>query len=152
MSLGAKIILAVVVGLALFAVGVIGLGAYFWSRHGRGLVEANERQYAQGLAFGRQTDESGCLNEAVTRYKRNGGMTGYMAAGLFVKACWTSSRPSDGFCDQVPKPLDLLRAPRWQLEQSRRAGIDRQYGGQIFSLQQMHCDSRVQPPALSPQP
>jgi hypothetical protein len=93
MSLSAKIILTLVALFALVAVGVISLGPYVL-RHGRGLVEANDKQHDQGLAFGRQTDESGCLNEAVTRYKGNGGMSGYMPAGVFVMACWTTSRPT----------------------------------------------------------
>jgi hypothetical protein len=150
MSLGGKIILTVVVCLALFAVGMVGLGAYLWSRHGRELLEAGGRQYDRGVAFGRQTDESGCLDEAVTRYKRNGGVSGSIAAGVFVKACWTTSRPTAGFCDQVPKPLDVFRAARWQTEQSKKAGIDDQFGGQIFAQQRTYCDSRVPPPAVRP--
>jgi hypothetical protein len=150
MSFTGKIVIAAVVCAVLIIAGTVGLGAYLWSRHGRGLIENNERQHEQGLAFGRQTDESGCLNEAVARYKRNSGFTGAMPAALFVQACLRSSRPTAGFCDQVPKPFDVLRATPWKLEQSRRVGIDHPYGGQIFVLQQAHCESRVQPPAPSP--
>lgn len=150
MSLTGKIVIGAVVCFLLIVVGTIGLGTFVWSRYGRGLVAANERQHEQGLAFGRETDEAGCLNEAVARYKRNGGMTGYMGAGIFAGACWTSSRPTDGFCDQVPTPFDLLRSPQWQRAQAERVGIDHQYGGQLFSLQQAHCDSRARLHAHGP--
>ena len=151
MSLTGKIVITAVVCLLLCVIGTVGLGAYLWSRYGRGMVESTEKQHDQGLAFGRQTDESGCLNEAIARYKRNGGFTGYMPAGAFVQSCWRSSRPTDGFCDQVPKPFDLLTGARWKRAQASRVGIDQQYGGQIFVLQQAHCESRVSPPAPGPQ-
>ena len=60
---------------------------------------------------------------------------------MFAKACWKASRPTPGFCDGVPKPLDILRASRWQVEQSRKAGVDEQYGGQIFAAQRTYCDA-----------
>jgi len=150
MSLAAKIVITLVVCVILFAVGVVGLGVYLWSRHGRELLDAGGRQYDRGVTFGRETDEAGCLNEAVARYKRQGGgMTGSMAAGIFVRACWNASRRTEGFCDQVPKPLDLFRATRWQIEQSRRAGIDDQFGGQIFAQQRAYCDARIRTPATT---
>jgi hypothetical protein len=149
MSLAAKIILTIVGCLVLFAAGVVGLGAYLWSRHGHELLEAGGKQYDLGVAFGRQTDEAGCLNEAVTRYKANAGVAGSVSIGIFVRACWNVSRPTAGFCDQVPKPLDVFRAVRWQTEQTKKAGVDEQFGGQIFAQQRAYCDSRVPLPAGS---
>jgi hypothetical protein len=142
MSLAAKVIVTIVGCLVLSVVGVIGLGAYLWSRHGQDVIDAGSRQYDQGLEFGRQTDESGCLDAALTRYKTNRGMTGSLAAGVFVGACWQSSRPTPGFCDGVPEPLDVFSAARWQAEQSKKAGIDEHFGGQIFAQWRNHCASK----------
>jgi hypothetical protein len=144
MSLAAKVIVTMVGCLVLFVVGAIGIGAVLWSRHGHDLLEAGGRQYEQGLAFGRQSDEAACLDAALTRYKGNRGMTGSLAAGVFVGACWQRSRPTPGFCDGVPKPLDLLRAARWQTEQAKKAGIDEHFGGQIFAHLRNHCASKPQ--------
>jgi hypothetical protein len=145
MSLAAKIVITIAVCFVLVAAGAVGLGIILWKRHSGDLIEAGRKQYDQGVALGRLTDESGCLDEAVTRYKGNRGMTGSLAAGVFVRSCWMASRPTAGFCDHVPKPLDLFNAARWQVEQSKRAGIDEQFGGQIFAQQRAYCDVRKAP-------
>jgi hypothetical protein len=143
MSIGAKIILTIVVCVVLAAVAAVGAGALLWSRHGEELLQAGARQYEQGVAFGHDTDESGCLDAAIARYKGTRGMSGSLAAGVFVRGCWKSSRPTAGFCEGVPKPLDLLRAARWQRDQARKAGIDEQFGGQIFGQLRAYCDSKA---------
>jgi hypothetical protein len=144
MSLGVKIILTVVVCFVLFAVGAVGLGVYLWSRHSGPMLEATRKQTEQGWAFGRQTDEVGCQDEAITRYKDNRGLSGSMASAMFVQACWRTSRPTAGFCDGVPSPFDVLRAGRWQTEQARRAGIgiNDPFGRQIFGQKQAFCDAK----------
>jgi len=149
MSFAAKVVVALVVCFVFVALGSVGLAFFLWSQ-GKELVEASEKQFDRGVAFGRQTDESGCLNEAVTRYKDNRGMAGSIAVGVFVNACWTASRPSEGFCDQVPKPLDVFKAVRWQTEQSRKAGLTDQFGGQIFAQQRAYCDSPRRRAAVNP--
>jgi hypothetical protein len=146
MSLAAKIVITIVVCLVLAAVAVVGLGALLWSRHGDDLVRAGRRQIAHGKAYGMNTDESGCLRAALGRYKGNPGLTGSIAAGVFVRACWQTSRQTAGFCDGVPTQLDLLRTVRWQAEQSRKAGVDEQFGGQIFAQLQAYCDAKARNP------
>ena len=146
MSLAAKIILTIVVCFVLAVVAAIAAGALLWSRHGEDLLQAGARQYEQGAAFGRDTDESGCLEAAITRYKGDRGLSGSLAAGVFVRSCWKTSRPTAGFCDGVPTPLDLLRGARWQRDQARKAGIDEQFGGQIFSQLRAYCDAKAAGP------
>ena len=153
MSLAAKIVLAIVVCFVLFAVAAVGLGVFLWQRHGSALIDAASRQYDQGQTFGRQSDESGCLDQAIQRYKDSRGATGSIGASVFARACWNASRPTAGFCDGVPKPLDVLHAARWQVEQSRKAGVDDQFGGQIFAAQRTYCDARPRPvPTLPASP
>ena len=143
MSLAAKVVIAIVVTFVLVGIGVVGLGAYLWTHHGSGLLDAASKQYDQGQAFGQQTDEAGCLDQALVRVKANSGATGSMAASVFARACWNASRPTPGFCDGVPKPLEVLRAVRWQAEQTRKAGVDDQFGGQIFAAQRRYCETRT---------
>jgi hypothetical protein len=143
MSRAAKIVLGILGVFLLVGIGVAGLGVYWWSRHGRQLLVVATDQYDQGQAFGHESDEAGCLEQALRRYKDSGGTaTGSIGASVFARACWNASRPTPGFCDAVPKPLDLLHAARWQVEQSRKAGVDEQYGGQIFAAQRTYCDAR----------
>lgn len=143
MSLAAKIVITVVVCFVLAGVAAVGLGVLLWSRHGDELLRAGAKHYEEGVAFGQETDEAGCLDAALTRYKANRGMAGSLASGVFVRACWKASAPTAGFCDNVPQPLDLLRAARWQVEQSKKAGIDEQFGAQIFAQQRAYCGEKA---------
>jgi hypothetical protein len=144
MSFGAKIAIVIVVGFLLSAVGAVGLVAFLWSRHSGELLEAGRKQTDQGSAFGSQTDEAGCLAEAIRRYKANRGFAGSMAANMFVQACWPSSQPTPGFCDHVPKPLDVLAGSRWQVEQAKKAGLDDPVGGSVFAQLRAYCDAKRQ--------
>jgi hypothetical protein len=142
MSPAAKIIITIVVSLVIIAAGTVGVAVILLSRYGGELADASTRNVEQGVAFGRQTDEAGCLAEAIARYKANPGLGGSLATGMFEQGCFRVSRPTPGFCDGVPGSMDILRGGRWQLEQSRRAGIHDQFSGQIFAQLQAHCDAR----------
>jgi hypothetical protein len=153
MSRTAKIVLIVLGSFVVIAVCVLALGVLLWVRHGPSLIDAGARQFEEGAAYGQQTDEQGCLDQAVARYKSNSGIGGAMGAGIFAQACWGESQPTSGFCDSVPKPLDVFRAQRWQAEQSRKAGIDNELGGQIFVQLRNYCAAKpptAQPPTASP--
>src|SRR5689334_2006210 len=128
MSFAAKVVITIVVCFLLFAVGAVGLVAYMWSRHSGELAEATRKQTEEGFSFGRTTDESGCLDAAISRYKTKRGFAGSMATAMFVQGCWRSSRRTDGFCDGVPSPFQFLRAGRWQQEQARKAGLTDPFG------------------------
>jgi len=142
LSRAAKIIITIAVSLVILAASVIGFGLYWWSHHSHELFEAGRKQIEQGEAFGKQTDEQGCLDEAITRYKANRGFSGSISTGLFLRSCLEASRPTPGFCDQVPKQSDILKSARWQIEQAKKAGIDDQYGRQLFTQVQQYCGSK----------
>ena len=149
MSKAAKIIIAVAVSFVILAAGAIGFGLYWWSRHSGELLEAGRKHYEQGQEFGKKCDEQACLNEAITRYKADRGFTGSLATGLFLRGCLEASRPTPGFCDQVPKQSDILKSARWQIEEAKKAGIDDQYGRQLFSQVQLYCESKASRPSTS---
>jgi hypothetical protein len=143
MSLAAKIAITIVVCLLLSVVAAIGLGALLWSRHGDELIRTSRRQVERGQAYGMETDEAGCLRSALARYRGQPGLAGSLAAGVFAQSCWRTSRPTAGFCYGVPKPLEVFRTVRWQAEQSKKAGVDEQFGGQIFAQLQAYCDTKA---------
>jgi hypothetical protein len=142
MSKAGKIIIAIAVAFFILIAGVMGFGVYWWSHHKNELLEAGKKQMDQGKEFGKKTDEQGCLDEAIARYKANRGFTGSLAAGLFLRTCLEASRPTQGFCDHVPKTLDIVNSVRWQLAESKRLGIDDDYGRQLLSQVQQYCESR----------
>ena len=143
MSFAAKIVITIVVCFVLAAVGAVGLAAYLWSRHSGELTEATRKQTEQGFEFGQTTDESGCLTEAVARYRAKPGFAGSMATSMFVQGCFRTSRPTDGFCDRVPSPFDILRSGRWQTEQARKAGLTDPFGPTVFGQVEAYCDAKA---------
>lgn len=142
MSFAAKVVITIVVCFFLVALGAVGLGVYLWSRHSGALMEAGKRQAEQGYVFGRDTDESGCLDEAIRRYKGNRGFAGSMGTAMWVQACWKTSRPTAGFCDRVPSPFDVLRSGRWQTEQAKKAGLNDPFGPSVFGQVEAYCDAK----------
>ena len=142
MSKATKIIITLVIGFFILVCAVVGLGLYWWSQHSGELIEAGRKQAEQGREFGKKTDEQGCLDEAITRYKDNRGFTGSITSGLFLRGCLDASRPTPGFCDQVPGQSEIIKSARWQLEQAKKAGIDDQYGRQLFAQVQQACESK----------
>ena len=142
MSTTAKILIILAVSFVIIAAGTVGVAVLLWSRYSGDLLDASRKNVEQGFAFGRQTDEAGCLDEAIARYKANRGLSSSLAIGMFEQGCFRASRPSAGFCDGVPSPVDFLRGGRWQMERSRRAGIYDQFSSQIFAQLQAHCEAR----------
>lgn len=145
MSPAAKIVITLAVSFVVIAAGTAGVAVLLWSRYSGDLAEASRKNIEQGMVFGKQTDQAGCLDEALARYRANRGMASSMATSMFVQGCWRSSRSTPGFCDHVPHPFHVLRSARWQKEQMRRMGLDGDpMGGQIIGQLQAFCSSRPQ--------
>lgn len=63
-----------------------------------------EQQRQAGLSAGQQTDQSGCLAEALQRVE-SCKETEYrctVGGGTFFKACWENSQTSAGLCSTIP--------------------------------------------------
>jgi len=137
-----KIVLIVVGCLGLFVLTLAGAGWYWWSTHGTQLIAAARESHDRGLAFGQTTDERGCLEQAVLRYKANPGMTPAVTGRLFLVGCFKSSSPTAGFCDGVPAPDALIALAVWQAGRCANAGMSDSYCAQIFNPVPRHCASK----------
>ena len=111
--LKAIIIIAVVV--ILLVVGVVGAGVWWWMRNKDGL-RANA---TEGKEFGKTTDNQGCVDEAVKRYKKAPGFLAAMSNQGFLTRCLEVSRPTNGFCDNIPVG-DFAEMGEWRESQCRR--------------------------------
>ena len=140
-----KVLLIVGVLLVLLLVGV-GVAAYFVARtYGPGLVEAGKQTYNEGVEYGRRTDNEGCLNEAVARQARAEGFTDMIKINVFMRACLEASRPSLGFCDDVPRQTEFMKAIAWQQRQCQHYGLPpEKQCGQLFGQVQQFCELRRQ--------
>jgi hypothetical protein len=126
--------------LVLLVVAVVGV-VYVAQKYGPGLVAAGKQSMDEGRAYGRGTDEEGCVNEAVSRHKRADGLSAVINNNLFLRTCLDASRPTPHFCDAVPQRMEFMKGARWQLDECKRYGLtpERQCG-QLFQQVQQYCD------------
>jgi hypothetical protein len=134
--------LLVVVALGIVLLIVVGvLGYSWWSKHGKEFAESSRQARVEGEQFGEETDDQGCLDEALSRHKRAGGLSQTIAHRQFLGGCLSASEPTDGFCDQVPKRKDVLKSGVWQARRCGEAGFGDPYCRQLFQQVQEYCES-----------
>lgn len=139
----AKVLLVVLVVGALLLAGAVGFGVYLLRKHGPEFIENGKHAMDEGTEYGRTTDNEGCVAEAVARHKRAQGFGDKIRANLFLGPCLQSSRPVPGFCDDVPKQLEVIRTARWQLQQCQHYGLSPENQcGQLFQPVQQFCTLR----------
>ena len=137
-------VLLVVCGLLLVVtIGVVVAGYIVVKKYGPGLVEASQKTYTEGVEYGRRTDNEGCVNEAAARHAHVAGFTDFVRNGVFMEACLEASRPTPGFCDDIPRELEFIKGATWQQQQCRRYGLKQESQcGQLFQGVQRFCDKR----------
>jgi len=121
----------------------VGVGWYWWSHHGQELIAAGKAAHQEGQGFGKSTDNTGCLNEALSRRKKSSGFGDMIANSLFLKACLGASRPTESFCDEVPKKGDIMKSAAWQVERCAAIAPKDQGCNQLFGQVQEYCDSKT---------
>jgi hypothetical protein len=138
-----KVVLVIVGLLFVLAVAsVLGL-VYVAKKYGPGLMEAGKHSMDEGHKYGRSTDNEGCVNEVVARHKRISGLGDMISNGLFFRGCLDASRPTPGFCDDVPTRLEFMKSARWQLDECKRHGLSPESQcGQLFQQVQQFCEER----------
>jgi len=136
-----KVVLIVGGLLLLLLVASAGVVVYLAMKHGPALVEAGKHSLEEGNAYGRGTDEEGCVNEAASRHGRAEGLTSIIGTNLFLRSCLEASRPTPNFCDSVPHRIEFMKSARWQLDECKRHGLspERQCG-QLFQQVQQYCE------------
>ncbi len=139
-----KALLAVALIIVVLVVGVIVAGVVWWSRNKDKLVARAKEVMTEGREFGRSTDNHGCVDESVSRYKKDPGITTVISDSIFTRACLESSRPSPGFCDDVPKQTEFVRTAQWRIEQCRKVDLSKDSNCQnLFTPVQQFCDERA---------
>jgi hypothetical protein len=138
-----KVVL-IVGGLLVVLVVAAALGLFFVAKkYGPGLMEAGKHSIEEGRDYGRRTDNEGCLNEAVARHGRAAGFGDLISNNIFLHSCLDASRPTPGFCDDVPTALEFMKSARWQLDECKRYGLSTEKQcGQLFQQVQQFCEQR----------
>jgi len=138
-------VLLVLGGLVLVLVVLAVVAGFFVvRRYGPGLVEAGKQTFNEGTEYGQRTDNEGCLNEAAARQARVEGFGDMIKNGIFMEVCLESSRPTPGFCDDVPRQTEFMKAITWQHQQCKRFGLKpEQQCTQLFQGVQRFCEKRA---------
>src|SRR5882762_5496479 len=135
-----KALLAVAIIIVLLVAGVIVGGVVWWSRNKDKLLARGKEVMTEGRDFGRNTDNQGCVDESMSRYKKEPGFSNAISTSLFTRACLDASRATPGFCSDVPKPTEFIKSGQWRVEQCRRADLPKDsYCQQLFQPVQEFC-------------
>lgn len=140
MSRVTKVVLWMIGGLIGLVLIAAGVGGYLVHRYGDEALEAGKRYLAEGEALGRQTDNAGCVREALSRQKQWDSLSATIANGVFLSGCLNTSQATPGFCDDVPPSSEILNTARWAVEQCDQAGMDGEGCPNLFHVVQRHCE------------
>jgi hypothetical protein len=67
-----------------------------------------------------------------------------------MRMCLESSKPTPGFCDDVPKQTEFMKSAEWKLKQCREAGLQHDSNCQnLFTPVQQFCETPYQRPRES---
>lgn len=89
----------------------------------------------EGVRFGLVRDEQACLQEAQRRAAEATTLAGQVGVGQFMRGCLEYSKPTEGFCDDVPPPTSIGRTAAWQ---SQRCG-DNVHCRTVIQVVQTYC-------------
>ena len=65
-----KVLLIVAVVIVVLVLGVIGAGVYYVSRNKDAWLAKGKAVATEGRDFGRNSDNQGCVDESISRYKK----------------------------------------------------------------------------------
>jgi len=141
-----KALLAVAIVVVLLVVGVVVGGVVWWSRNKDKLMGRAKEVMTEGREFGRNTDNQGCVDETLVRYKKEPGFTSVISLSIFSRTCLDASRSTPGFCNDVPKQTEFIKSGQWGVEQCRRADLSSDsYCRQLFQPVQEFCERKSRP-------
>lgn len=136
-----KALLIVAVVIVVLVVGVIVAGAVWWSRNKDAVIGRAKEVVAEGREFGGNSDNQGCVNEAISRYKKERGFGSAISTSVFMRTCLEASRPTQGFCSEVPRKTEFIKSAEWRTSQCRRVDLSSdRYCPQLFEPVQEFCE------------
>jgi hypothetical protein len=136
----AKILIIVGLVIVLGVIAVVAGGVWWWSRNKDSIIARGKTEMTEGRDLGRTTDNQGCVDQSVLRYKKEPGFTSVIATTIFMRSCLDVSRPTAGFCDNVPKQTEFTKSAQWRVEQCERVDLRSDtYCQQLFSQVQDYC-------------
>jgi hypothetical protein len=136
-----KVLLIILLIGILLVVGLAAAAGFWFYRNKDALVAKTKAIAEDARSFGENSDNQGCVNETISRYKADPGFTSAMSNTIFMRLCLDASRATPGFCDAVPKQTEFRRTAQWRKEQCQRVELERDsYCESLFSPIQQFCE------------
>src|SRR5580765_1146010 len=134
------LLIVLIIGLLLI-VGVVGAGVFWWMRNKDALMARAKEVVTEAKDFGRNTDNQGCVDESISRYKKEPGFASAISNSIFMSTCLDASKPTPGFCNDVPTKTECMRSAEWKREQCSRVDLSKDsYCQQLFKPVQDYCE------------
>jgi len=138
-----KALLIVAIVVVVLVVGVVGAGVFYVMRHKDAWWAAGKEVAEEGKNFGNTTDNQGCVDEGLSRYKKEPGLASILSNTIFTRTCLESSKPTPGFCDEVPRQTEFMKTVEWRKKQCRQAGLQSDNNCQnLFTPVQQFCEDK----------
>jgi hypothetical protein len=139
-----KALLIVVVVVIMLVVGVVIAGVYWISRNKDAWIAKGKEVMTEGRDAGRKTDNQGCVDESISRYKQEPGFSSTISNAIFMRGCLESSRPTPGFCDDVPRQTEFIKTAQWRISQCRHVDLEKDNNCQnLFAPVQQFCEGKT---------
>src|SRR5260370_20430370 len=136
-----KVLLIVVVVIVVLVLGCIGAGVYYVSRNKDAWLAKVKAVASEGRDFGSSSDNQGCVDESISRYKKEPGFGSTISNSIFMQSCLDASRPTPNFCADVPKVTEFMKSAEWRVDQCRKTDLSSDnYCQQLFQPVQQFCE------------
>ena len=136
-----KALLIVAVVIVVLVLGCIGAAVYYVSRNKDAWIAKGKAVASEGRDFGRGSDNQGCVDESISRYKKEPGFGSAISNSIFMQSCLDSSRPTPNFCTEVPKATEFMKSAQWRVDQCRKIDLSSDsYCQQLFQPVQQFCE------------
>lgn len=116
--------------------GLLFAGFYSIRNHSLRVSEETKATRDAGAAYGRTTDNEGCITRAFDLEKQ---YATFDFSRMWVAECLATSRETPNFCDGVPGPLKDLN---WDKLQCQKIGRDSPLCHAAYSGKQWFCEKR----------
>jgi hypothetical protein len=147
MSKTVVIVLSIIGGLILLGVIVVGGFSYWVYKNKEKFVQSAEQLMKDGKEFGAKTNNEGCLNEALSRHKRDKSIMGRISTTTFLTVCLEESSPSPEFCDGIPARGEIMKSSSWAMKKCSDVGLQNDQGcPQILGAVQAYCHKKTYSP------
>jgi len=138
----------VVIGTAVAGVLVlgvaIGVGVYWWRNNGREIVAQTKEASTRGADLGLTTDNEGCVAAVERSDTAQGRFRDMIFTGAFFSSCLQKSRPTPGFCKDVPPRTERLETERWQKRECPTEARGRVHCAMVLGGVQAYCHPRYE--------